>query len=94
MLNLLNTAALVEQLSYWGGHCLTATCGCDGDYINISSQNPPTDFNWLGNKVICSLVPGTASYPEWWKVTFAVATTIKTTLFINRDDACQWRLTQ
>jgi hypothetical protein len=69
MLNLFNTAVYAEQSSYYSSHCQTATCGCDGDVIEMDTGNPPTIYSFVYNKVAVSLSPGTTNAPQFWKIT-------------------------
>ena len=74
MLNLFNTLAYAEQNSFWAGanaNCQTATCGCDGDMIEMDTGNPPATYSYAYDKVVSSAIYGSTSVPQFWKVTFA-----------------------
>ena len=59
MLNLLNTAALAEQNSFFPTHSLTSSAGCDGEVMII--KRATLAFDPL--KLINSAVLGTPSAP-------------------------------
>jgi hypothetical protein len=42
--------------------------------------------DWDRNKLLSSAIAGESSVPQFWKITFSQPTSIKTTLFINRDE--------
>jgi hypothetical protein len=66
MLNLFNTAALAEQSTFRSTYSLTASAGCDGEVMMIDKITP---YNWDKTKLVHSNYIGTASNPEWWKIT-------------------------
>ena len=59
MFNLLNTAALAEQNSFWPTHSLTSSAGCDGEVMMINRAN----LLWVPLKLINSEVDATPSAP-------------------------------
>jgi hypothetical protein len=65
MLNLFNTAALAEQSSFWQGHSLTASTGCDGVVMLINEASD----DWDATKLVHSADAGTSSNHPWWKIT-------------------------
>ena len=55
LLNLCNTAAYAEQLSFYlTVTSQTSVSGCDGDIIAMNTANPPAYYNEASTKVVSS----------------------------------------
>ena len=65
--------------------CPSAACGCNGAYIDMTTTNPPINYNTDFSDVICSDHISTSNPYPWWKVTFTSTTSIKTVGIINSD---------
>jgi hypothetical protein len=55
MLNLCNTAAYADQLSFYANvTSQTSVSGCDGDMITMNTGNPPSSYYTDASKVVSS----------------------------------------
>jgi hypothetical protein len=59
MLNLFNTAALAEQISFYSNNSKTASAGCDGEVMMIKKAT----YDWEYTKLVNSAVVGTPNVP-------------------------------